>query len=163
MYNDITDQEKPYWAGEVAEILGISDSTLRKYCLILEKSGYRFLRGDNGRRAFVNRDVIALKKFQELSQSKNVTLDDAAKAVISMIKDGAGTGITLADTKNSISFENRIQPLLKPLLEQNEMLRRELNEIRKQMTATHEKLDTIITETRAERQKKDRQWWQFWK
>lgn len=160
MHNE---SEKAYWARDVAQVLGISESTLRKYCLILEKAGYNFLRGDNGRRAFLDRDVMALKKFQELSDKKGTTLDDAAVTVVAMIDKESDGSITLADTNKSLSLENRIQPLLQPLLEQNEMLRRELNEIKSQIAATNQKLDVIVTESRAERQRKNRKWWHFWK
>jgi DNA-binding transcriptional MerR regulator len=166
MHNDHIEQEQAYWAGEVADTLGISDSTLRKYCLILERAGYHFLRGDNKRRAFVTRDVMTLKRLQEISQSKNVTLEDAARLVVSMAKGETETSVTLADMNRSLTLEERFLPILQPLIEQNELLRRELTEIKNQMAIDNqeinEKLDAIITETRTERQKKNRRWWRFW-
>jgi DNA-binding transcriptional MerR regulator len=166
MYVDHDEQEQAYWAGEVADTLGISDSTLRKYCLILERAGYHFLRGDNKRRAFVTRDVMTLKRLQEISQSKNVTLEDAARLVVSMAKGETETSVTLADMNRSLTLEERFLPILQPLIEQNELLRRELTEIKNQMAIDNqeinEKLDAIITETRTERQKKNRRWWRFW-
>lgn len=165
---------KAYWARDVAKALDISESTLRKYCLVLEKAGYHFLRGDNGRRAFLDRDILILRKFQELSSKKGTTLDDAAVTVMSVVdtvqNSVSSTSVTLADTNRSLSTEERFLTILQPLVEQNELLRRELNEIKKlirdQMAIDNEeinnKLDTLITETRSERQKKNRRWWRFW-
>src|SRR5690554_8085403 len=42
--------KKPYWSKEIADMLGIGTSTLRKWCLILERNGYRFLRDEHDRR-----------------------------------------------------------------------------------------------------------------
>ncbi|MBA4544291.1 hypothetical protein H1164_15670 [Thermoactinomyces daqus] len=166
MYDYVYDNEPAFWAREVSSTLGISESTLRKYCLILEKAGYNFLRGDNGRRAFLERDITILKKFQELADRKSTTLEDAAATIVATVQNNKSS-ITPVDTNRSLSLETRIKPLLQPLLEQNETLKRELNEIRSQMAATHEnlneKLDTLITETRSERQRKARRWWRFWK
>jgi hypothetical protein len=132
----------------------------------LERAGYHFLRGDNKRRAFVTRDVMTLKRLQEISQSKNVTLEDAARLVVSMAKGETETSVTLADMNRSLTLEERFLPILQPLIEQNELLRRELTEIKNQMAIDNqeinEKLDAIITETRTERQKKNRRWWRFW-
>jgi hypothetical protein len=137
---------------------------LRKYCLILERRGYNFLRGESGRRAFLDRDVIAIRKFQELSRNSNITLEEAAAAVISMVKENDVTSITLADMKKTIP-EEHIQAVLKA----NEALQGELQSLKKQMASTHQKLDVIsrqvdivITETRAERHRKDKKWWRFW-
>lgn len=164
---------KAYWARDVAKALDISESTLRKYCLVLEKAGYHFLRGDNGRRAFLDRDILTLRKFQELSSKKGTTLDDAAVTVMSVVDtvhSVDSTSITLADMNRSLTLEERFLPILQSLIEQNELLRRELTETKKliinQMAIDNqeinEKLDAIITETRTERQKKNRRWWRFW-
>lgn len=87
MENGIFSQEKSYWSREVAELLSISDSTLRKYCLILEQNGYIFLRDDNNRRGFIERDVTALRQYLEVAKNSNMTLEDAALSVISAIKE----------------------------------------------------------------------------
>lgn len=178
MTNDSWEQEKPYWAREVSDLLDISDSTLRKYCLILEEKGYTFLRGDNGRRAFLDRDVIALRKFKELSQSQNVTLEDAAIAVVSMLRDGYVTSVTLAATRNFPDenryverfneWENKLDLLIRYNEQRDEDYKRILAEnelLRNQIAATSDKLDTIgqqvetvLTETRAERHRPKSFW-----
>lgn len=85
-WNGISDKiPKAYWTREVAESLGISDSYLRKWCLELEKNGYKFLKVKDGKnrdnRAFTEHDVIALRKFQSLLAQPNVTKAHAAQII----------------------------------------------------------------------------------
>ncbi|PEP81598.1 DNA-binding protein, partial [Bacillus toyonensis] len=49
--DDITTQEKAYWASEVAEKLGMNTSTLRNWTNALEKENYQFIKDAKGRRA----------------------------------------------------------------------------------------------------------------
>ncbi|WP_134687558.1 MerR family transcriptional regulator [Brevibacillus migulae] len=189
MSDDILEQKKAYWPREVADLLDISESTLRKYCLILEEKGYTFLRGENNRRAYLDRDVIALRKFMELSQNKSVTLEEAAIAVLSMISDHTVTSITHADTQQLspshrlthrfdewgikldqlIRYNEQRDREYQELLTQNERLQHELELVRSEVASTHDKLDsitqqveTVITESRAERHRR-KSWWAFWK
>lgn len=77
--------EKSYWTKEVAETLGISDSYLRKWCLELEKNGYKFIKVKDGKnrenRAFTEHDLIALRKFQSLIGNAGTTRSMAAKVI----------------------------------------------------------------------------------
>lgn len=145
--------EKAYWANQVADSLNISTSTLRKYCLILEEAGYKFLRGDNQRRAFTQKDIRTLRMFQEIAQNKNTTLEDAAKHVLKQ-------SITHADIKSVMnkinSDENYVmlQNVTDQLLEQNKLLHQQLEMIMKEVAITKEKMEEFITETRTEREKK---------
>lgn len=75
--------ETTYWNKELASILGIGDSTLRKWCIELEKNGYEFYKDKQGNRAFTDRDAFAMRKFKELVQTRQLTLENAASAVIS--------------------------------------------------------------------------------
>jgi hypothetical protein len=85
-WNGMSDKiPKAYWTREVAESLGISDSYLRKWCLELEKNGYKFLKVKDGKnrdnRAFTEHDVIALRKFQSLLSQPNVTKSQVAEII----------------------------------------------------------------------------------
>jgi hypothetical protein len=153
MENGIHSQEKSYWSREVAELLGISDSTLRKYCLLLEQNAYIFLRDDNNRRAFIERDVIALRQFQEMAKSSNMTLEDAALAVISAIKEDETTGIvpsmaphTSASNHNSQRYDElvgRLQQLIEHNQKQEAFNRVLLDRLEKQEVF----IETILKET----------------
>lgn len=158
--------EKAFWAREVAENLGISESTLRKYCLILEKSGYKFLRGDNNRRAFRKKDVEVLKQFKSLAdQGKNQgkKLDEAAMTLVDTLnqpeEETAVSVVSLADTNKTMQIE-KVKEVIKPILEQNEMLKQELNELKDRLARLDKKTDVLLT--RSERQEREKKWWKFW-
>lgn len=51
-----------YGSRDIAAVLQLQESTLRKYCLLLEKSGYEFFKNEQGHRAFFDNDIIVLKK-----------------------------------------------------------------------------------------------------
>jgi DNA-binding transcriptional MerR regulator len=88
--------EKAYSTKEVSLTLGIGDSTLRKWCLALEKNAYKFLRNDRDQRLYVESDLVVLKHFQKLVQDHNMQLENAAALVVDRFGKGAfepGTGI----------------------------------------------------------------------
>ncbi|WP_332699346.1 hypothetical protein [Halalkalibacter lacteus] len=87
---DNMQQETAYWTYQVAEHLGIADSTLRKWCILLEKNGYVFTKGANDSRAFTEHDIMALKQFQELSKDRKVTKERAAVVVVEKFKKNIG-------------------------------------------------------------------------
>jgi DNA-binding transcriptional MerR regulator len=153
--------ERAFWAREVAENLGISESTLRKYCLILEKAGYKFLRGDNNRRAFRKKDVEILRRFKALAD-QGKKLDEAAVTLVDTLdqqkEEAAVSAVTLVDTNKSIPIE-KIREAIQPVLAQNEMLKQELNELKGRLARLDEKTDVLLT--RSTRQEK--KWWKFWR
>ncbi|MGG4042371.1 DUF3967 domain-containing protein [Bacillus smithii] len=137
--------EPAYWSKEVAEALKISDSTLRKWAMTLEKFGYEFIRGANNSRAFVERDIIALRRMKELIQNRGVTVRNAAQAVISSLEPTTGTGgvqgtneVVVHDSQEpAISAE-----LLKEVLERQERL----EELNRQLIEKLEKQQRYINE-----------------
>jgi DNA-binding transcriptional MerR regulator len=120
--------EPAYWAKEVAEALQISDSTLRKWCIALEKNGYEFTRGTNNSRAFVERDIIVLRRMKELVQGRGVTVEHAANAVISSVEtDTRTTGVHEANEVKEVAVRDSQEvvistELLKQILERQERL-----------------------------------------
>lgn len=81
--------EKAYSPKEVFTTLDIGDSTLRKWCLALEKNGYGFIRNDQNRRVYVECDLVVLRHFQNLIKQHNMQLDNAAILVIDRFGKGA--------------------------------------------------------------------------
>ncbi|WP_426446600.1 DUF3967 domain-containing protein [Paenibacillus sp. S-38] len=67
---------------DLAKQLGISDSSLRRWCRMLEFQGYTFLLGEDGARVFREQDIAALKRYQVLVKHKRMNLEDAAKGVM---------------------------------------------------------------------------------
>jgi DNA-binding transcriptional MerR regulator len=152
--------ERAFWAREVAETLNISESTLRKYCLILEKAGYRFLRGDNNRRAFRKKDLEVLRQFKTLAD-QGKKLDEAAVTLVDTLNQQeertAVSAVTLVDMNKTMPME-KVREVIKPILEQNEMLKQELNELKDRLARLDKKTDVLLT--RSARQEK--KWWKFW-
>ncbi|MEK4167760.1 MULTISPECIES: MerR family transcriptional regulator [Anoxybacillus] len=115
--------EKAYTTKEVSLTLDIGTSTLRKWCLALEENGYQFLRTDNQKRLFVERDLVALRYFQKLVQGENFSLENAAKVVTSKYKGEAsetGTPSVLSQNEMEKRDFKRSDEILQELLERFE-------------------------------------------
>ncbi len=72
-----------YSPSDVAEQLGIQSSTLRKYADVLEKEGYSFTKNERGHRKYREVDVLVFRKVINLKNDTDVTLDNAAKQIVS--------------------------------------------------------------------------------
>lgn len=111
--------EKAYWTHEAAKYLEIGESTLRKWCIELEKNGYTFIKGAMDSRAFTDKDLIALNHFKQLYKVKKHTREQAAKAVVEKYAmEGVNERSTPVPMDNNRSYEN-LENMVKELLEQN--------------------------------------------
>lgn len=61
---------------EVANLLGVGGSTLRKWCLAIEAQCYYFGRTENQKRVFNEKDITVLKHFKHLVQVQNMSLGE---------------------------------------------------------------------------------------
>lgn len=82
-----------WWAKELAEHLNIGSSTLRKWSLELEQAGYKFLRDEHNRRAYVEHDALALRQLKTYLDG-GMTYDLATKAVTAEYMRTDSTEIT---------------------------------------------------------------------
>lgn len=115
--------ERAYSAKEVRAYLGVGDSTLRKWCLALEKSGYHFSRNEQNRRFYVEKDLVVLSNFKILVQDNNMPLENAANVIALKFSDGAFPQRT--DSVPAKVENNEITPkdeLFEALLERYEIL-----------------------------------------
>lgn len=158
-----------YSSSDIADILKVKESTLRKYCLLLEKSGYDFLKNEHGHRAFFDHDVIVLRKMISLKSGADITLEEAVKSVIAWKN---GNDITVNDTE-----EKRYNDLVeefKMLQEQQINFNKELiQQIRNQQEYIEYRLeqrDRLLIQTiretlevRKEITAAKKKWWHFWK
>ncbi|CCF12341.1 hypothetical protein BLGI_212 [Brevibacillus laterosporus GI-9] len=94
--------ERTYWANDVAELLDISVSALRKWSLRLEAEGYCILRDEHDRRAYRERDLIALRMMQDFLRNK-MSMENASKAVYTMYSDQRRTD----EVQTSVLHTNR--------------------------------------------------------
>jgi transposase-like protein len=79
---ELVAREKTYSGREVAATLGIGASTLRKWSMLLEQHGYRFLRDSQNRREYRQSDVAALRSFYQMTKEQLVPLEEAACKVV---------------------------------------------------------------------------------
>lgn len=121
-----------YSPGEVSETLKVKDSTLRKYCGILENAGYRFSKNNRGHRQYTDKDVMTFKKLITATKNSDMTIETAAEQLMSMYKQ---TSVTITDTnditlhaqhskditelKNTINIQNELIISLAQRLEQH--------------------------------------------
>lgn len=115
--------EQAYWTHEVSKLLDIGDSTLRKWCIELEKNGYEFIKGNKGSRAFTDHDVLALKLFKNLTRDKNHTFEQAAITVIERFGErnkNEGTIPVPVENNRSVEVLQSLESMVKVLLEKTD-------------------------------------------
>ncbi|MED0675257.1 DUF3967 domain-containing protein [Aneurinibacillus thermoaerophilus] len=180
--------EKAYSTNEIATLLQIGDSTLRKWCIELEKNGYHFIRDDNDNRAFVDHDVIVLRQLQEMTRGRKTTIGTAAMLIAERFKHDDRTDRTggvpidlsrsneryntlLEEVKNTrqefADYRTKQEAFNQALLEQ---LKKQQEYIEKSIKARDEQLMKAIREIQearlqlaaAEQEKKKKKWWRFW-
>lgn len=74
--------ETAYWTKEVAGILNVGVSTVRKYAKILEEHGHTFHRNQQNQRGFFDSDIELMSHMIELMNKQGLTLETAAKQTI---------------------------------------------------------------------------------
>lgn len=131
MNNDITVEmvmkEKVYSTKEIADYLSIADSTVRKWCLLLEEHGYNFRRNEFQKREYVEHDAIALHKFKDLTKDGAMSLEDAAIAVSNNYSRVPNNAITMPDTKENNRYNERYMKVLEDKVDAlTEMMDRQL-------------------------------------
>jgi hypothetical protein len=162
--------EKAYSPKEISLTLDIGDSTLRKWCIALEKNGYGFIRNDQKTRVFVESDLVVLRHFQNLVKQHNMQLDNAAKLVVDRFGKGAfevGTGIVPAENKEEQralmrSNEDVMEDFLEHLRTQDEVNRELLSRLEKQDNFNRELISRLdqqqrYFEERMKQEQKDRE------
>ncbi|MDM5152476.1 DUF3967 domain-containing protein [Bacillus sp. DX1.1] len=145
---------------EVAEMLSISESYLRKWCLELEKHEYIFVKvrdpkSNREYRTFTSKDIKALKQFQTLMKDAGYNKTDAAKTVaITINNENWNTSGTSHDSVDSQSLlitrdkevlerENNTNLLRELLREEREEITKELQSMREELRRTQEEFQTL--------------------
>lgn len=158
--------EKAYWNHEVAKRLQMGKSTLRRWCMEIEKQGYIFSKGEQESRAFTKRDVLILEKIKEL-QSKGNKLEYAIKQAIS---EQEQVLLTLQSISRPVDIDWQTE---------REQLKQELlAEIKQELLSSEQRIfyrlesrDQLLMQYVREMQETkklmattvQKKWWQFWK
>lgn len=176
---DTNVMELSYDTLTVSKMLGVQESTIRKYCALMQKHNYQFNKNPAGHRIFYPKDIEVIKKIVDLKNSGSLTLADAVKEILnSDISDITDISpITnpnydrllgeFEDFKNEQQKFN--QTLLEQLEKQQEYIKNSINERdRNLMFALRETMETkkqiaaIAEEIEKEKAQKKKSWWKFW-
>ncbi|MBG9612190.1 DUF3967 domain-containing protein [Bacillus cereus] len=170
--------QKIYNAGDVAQLLEVKDSTVRKYAQTLEKAGYRFYKNENGYRGYFDKDVIAMRHLIQYSKHTDMTLESAAKAVVSTNSEGDIQGV---DMVNEVAQE--LPQAYDDLLKEFQIFKEQQMNFNQELISKIEQRDQYISERLEKRDnalmdsirliqeqkhlehaasEENNKWWQFW-
>ncbi|MEB8615818.1 hypothetical protein P4G83_28710 [Bacillus cereus] len=82
MDNNFSVSEMALWSKDIAETFGIAPVTLRKWSSELEKQGWTFMKDEQQRRAYTQRDYVALRYLRDLMKDKRKSLESACAEVV---------------------------------------------------------------------------------
>lgn len=159
----------------VSKMLGVQESTLRKYCALMQKHHYEFNKNSVGHRIFYPRDVEIIKEIVTLKNSGSLTLSEAVKAILESDIDDITDTAPIAPIANPDysklleqfeTFKNNQmqfnQKLLERLEKQQNYIENSIDERdKKLMSAIKESMETR-RQLAAEEEKK-KSWWKFWR
>lgn len=168
--------EQTYYSSEIADAIGIGSSTLRKYCVLLEKQGYKFDYGKNHSRIFYDKDRILLKRLVTSVKHQGIALEQAVNlAIASLETTDIATAATEEKSDNSITerlerIEQTQDAILKHLQEEAEERKRERCEQRERDARRDAQFMSMIREMQEEKwliaaSKQEIPWWNrlFWR
>ena len=114
---------------DMAERLGVAESTVRKYSGILDEKGYKFRRNSKNHRIFRDEDEEVLALMVEITQKGNWRPHEAADMVIARISGSAAAEQTVKSVTQQTNevdlaekFEKRIQHYIEEKVEKVELL-----------------------------------------
>lgn len=164
--------ETVYSNKELSKLLGVKESTLRKYCLAFEEQGYRFHKNEFGYRGFFEKDVILLRRLIDLKNDPAMTTVRAIKAILSSFDTESGTGVVtdvervrstgtrslqhhndLKIVEEFRDFQKRQEEFNQALLERIDQRDKNLMMVLREVQETRREIATA----------KQKKWWQFWK
>lgn len=177
-----------YDTATVSRILGVQESTLRKYCSLMQKHNFEFNKNSVGHRVFYKKDIEVIKRIVDLKNASSMTLNQAVKTILdSNINDI--DDITDIDSvsnpdlsrlldeftayKNEQMKFNKEQrefnkKLIEQLQQQDQYIKNNLEERdKKLMISMKESMESRRQLAAAieavEQRKKRKPWWKFWR
>ncbi|WP_257141371.1 DUF3967 domain-containing protein [Bacillus toyonensis] len=157
-------------------MLKIQESTLRKYCIMLEEHSYKFHKNEHGHRGFLDNDVITLRKLIGIKSHPDMTLKQACVAVMTWVKEKDISEVDTSVITEDMQHDERYNELKIMIQQQNEMLKQMAKKLDDQQRYIDEKLEKrdqqlmgairemqeekrMLLETAATNKKP---WWRFW-
>ncbi|MBH0159102.1 hypothetical protein IHV10_22285 [Fictibacillus sp. 5RED26] len=121
---------------------------MRKYVGILKNAGYHFDE-NKGQRWYRNEDVIVLKRFIEVKNNRDMTLEQSANAVMTWFEQSDMSPRDMDKRKDNTRYNNDIKELQEQIDNQNELLSKQTELIKTlihKMDEQQKFLDTRIEE-----------------
>ncbi|MES1054026.1 DUF3967 domain-containing protein [Bacillus thuringiensis] len=176
MTDKIDSSQSVYISKDVAMMLKIQESTLRKYCIMLEEHGYHFHKNEHGHRGFLDNDVITIRKLMEIKSHPDMTLKQACNAIMTWVKEKDISEVDTNVITENEKHEERYNELKEMIQQQNEMLEQMAKKMDEQQRYIDERLERrdqqlmsairemqeekrVLLETAATNKKP---WWRFW-
>ena len=178
--SDMSNEEMIFDTLMVSNILGVQESTIRKYCALMQKHHYEFNKNSVGHRIFYPKDIEILKQIIELKNNSSLTLNEAVKTILSSdIDDITDIESTSNHDYNKLLNEfktfqdeqmNFNKRLLEQLEKQNNYIKNSLEErdrnlmfLLKESMESKKQLAVAIDELKQENEKKKkRSIFKFW-
>ncbi|EHL79326.1 MerR family transcriptional regulator [Bacillus smithii] len=160
---------KEYGTKDIANMVDIAESTVRKYAQALEKAGYRFIKNENGFRIYTDNDVFVFNEVKNLSKKNAMPVERIAKMIVfnqkQKIRDEAESDTlekiqsNQQESSDIAQYDNRFNKLMNQLDKLNmiEDIVKELQEIKevnRQLTERVQEQEKFIKESL---EKRDRQ------
>lgn len=104
-----------YKGSDLERLLGVKESTIRKYCVLMQESGYKFRVLPNSTRIYTEKDLNVFREIIAQKNQKGIKLEEAIQIVISDITDTTDTknsDITDISTTTDIELWNSFQSKL---------------------------------------------------
>lgn len=115
-----------YSPGDVAKILGVQDSTLRKYSRSLEDLGYTFQKNTQNQRWYNDKDVTVFRKVIALKESDGISLQAALEGAFLWVRGGeiapAQTAAAVIETEKGADVSEMMEELKGMILAQGKQI-----------------------------------------
>jgi DNA-binding transcriptional MerR regulator len=132
---------KVYSPSDIAKLLNVKESTLRKYSILLEKNGITFKRNNQNQRWYSDEDVILFQKLTTLKNNGDMSLEESAKAVCLWSKgDDVTQELTVTDNDTE-RYDTDIKEIKELIHTQNEIIKELSNKLNDQQQYIEERMD----------------------
>ncbi|MDZ5784607.1 hypothetical protein [Marinococcus luteus] len=141
-----------YRMPDLADKLGIKESTARKYYLLIEKNGHHFRRNQQGHILFSEEDAKLFSRIIELKNQPDMTVQDAVNSVINIMNGENGPYKPHADEQGLMnrenwekfsSFQEEIHELKSIIQKQNTLIEKQQETFEQRENMLWEKLERI--------------------
>lgn len=114
MDNDFQTFEKALTSKDIAAMIGIAESTVRKYAAALEEAGYPFSKdgtGEKAARIFTEPDAMVMRHLKELREKTNIPVEQAAQLIASKHPKGMTQVAAFDATASKIDYNTLINAI----------------------------------------------------